>query len=148
MLHLGIQIFCIQNQVLNFQYFDMQNIQLSIVLPVKSWSFMIACQISKLLYLACNSWDFRILKYLVCKKYWNFENWHAHLYIQYSLCLILILKFKYSDCRTLKFLRLCLNQVLKFQNYRWETLNFQYFAYQMLVEKRQYHCMLARNYLA
>ena len=46
MLHLGIQIFCIQNQVLNFEYFDMQNIQLSIVLPVKSLSFMIACQIS------------------------------------------------------------------------------------------------------
>ena len=30
MLNLGIQIFCIQNQVLNFQYFDMKNIQLSI----------------------------------------------------------------------------------------------------------------------
>ena len=77
------------------------------------------------------------------KKYWNFENWHAHLYIQYSLCLILILKFKDSDCRTSKFLRLCLNQVLKFQNYRCATLNYQYFAYQMLVKKRQYHCMLA-----
>ena len=67
MLHLGIQIFCIQNQVLNFEYFDMQNIQLSIVLPVKSLSFMIACQISKLRYLACKSWDFRILKYPVWK---------------------------------------------------------------------------------
>ena len=55
MLHLGIQIFCIKNQVLNFEYFDMQNIQLSIVLPVKSLSFMIACQISKLRYLACKS---------------------------------------------------------------------------------------------
>lgn len=51
MLHLGIQIFCIQNQVLNFEYFDMQNIQLSIVLPVKSLSFMIACQISN-----CDIW--------------------------------------------------------------------------------------------
>ena len=67
MLHLGIQIFCIQNQVLNFEYFDMQNIQLSIVLPVKSLSFIIACQISKLRYLACKSWDFRILKYPVWK---------------------------------------------------------------------------------
>lgn len=142
MLHVGIQIFCIQNQVLNFEYFDMQNIQLSIVLPVKSLSFMIACQISKLRYLACKSWN------IPYEKYWNFENWHAHLYIQYSLCLILTLKFKYSDCRTSKFLRLCLNQVLKFQNYRCATLNFQYFAYQMLVKKRQYHCMLALNYLA
>ena len=51
MLHLGIQIFCIQNQVLNFEYFDMQNIQLSIVLPVKSLSFVIACQISN-----CDIW--------------------------------------------------------------------------------------------